>query len=68
METVLLHDVCHSAIHARFTEAELARRLFTTEALRNDPELVDFVAWVRTKPADFHVNTRSAKTRGRKWR
>jgi hypothetical protein len=68
METVLLHQVCHSAIHARFTEAELARRLATIEALRADPELAAFVAWIRTKPADFYVGTRSAKTRGRKWR
>jgi len=68
METVLLHQVCHSAIHARFTEAELANRLSTPEALRNDPDLAGFVAWIRTKPADFHVKTRSARTRARKWR
>jgi hypothetical protein len=68
METVLLHQVCHAAIHARFSEAELARRLFTAEALRHDPDLAEFVAWVRTKPPDFHVSTRSAKTRAPKWR
>jgi hypothetical protein len=68
METVLLHQVCHAAIHARFTEAELARRLSTVEALRNDPDLAEFITWIRTKPPDFYVSTRSAKARVRKWR
>lgn len=67
-ETVLLHQVCHAAIHARFSEAELARRLFTVEALRNHPDLAEFLAWIRTKPPDFYVSTRSARTRSRKWR
>jgi len=26
-KTVHLHQICHSAIHARFSEAEIARRL-----------------------------------------
>jgi hypothetical protein len=68
METVLLHQICHAAIHARFTEAELANRLSTTEALRDEPRLADFLAWIQTKPPDFYVKTRSAKSRARKWR
>ena len=62
--TVRLHQVCHSAIHARHSEAELARRLADVEALRADPEIARFVAWVRTKPDDFHAATRM--TRGRR--
>jgi hypothetical protein len=68
METVLLHQVCHSAIHARFTEAELAHRLSSVEALQNEPDLAEFITWIRTKPPDFYVGTRSAKGRARKWR
>ena len=30
--TVRLHQICHSAIHARFSEAEIARRLADVEA------------------------------------
>ena len=56
--TVLLHHVCHAAIHARFTEAELARRLHDPEALRAAPEMEDFLRWISTKPPDFHVPTR----------
>ncbi len=58
--TVRLHQVCHSAIHARFTETELARRLADLDSLRADPELARFVAWVRTKPDDFHAPTRTS--------
>jgi len=40
--TVRLHQICHSAIHARYTEAEIARRLADPAALRDDPELARF--------------------------
>lgn len=60
--TVRLHQICHSAIHARFTETELAKRLADVETLRSDPELADFIAWVRTKPPTFHAPTRMTKT------
>ena len=63
-ETVQLHQVCHAAIHARHSEAELARRLADVESLRADPEIARFLAWVRTKPDDFHAPTRA--TRGRR--
>ena len=67
-ETVRLHQVCHSAIHARYTEAEIARHLADPELLRADPELSRFVGWVRTKPDDFHVPTRQSRGRTAKWR
>jgi len=60
--TVLLHQICHSAIHARFTEAEIASRLADITALREDPELARFIAWLRNKPPDFHAATRTART------
>lgn len=62
MGTVLLHQICHSAIHARFSEAELARRLADVEALRTHPDLTEFIAWVRTKPPEFHAPTRKTRT------
>ena len=66
--TVRLHQICHSAIHARYTEAEIARRLAAPDALRDDPELGRFVSWVRTKPAGFHAPTRRAAGRTAKWK
>ena len=61
--TVRLHQICHSAIHARFSEAEVARRLADMAALRADPEIGRFVTWVRTKPDDFHAATRMTRDR-----
>ncbi|MFT8244713.1 restriction endonuclease [Roseomonas sp. BN140053] len=66
--TVRLHQLCHSAIHARFTEAELARHLAEPEALRAAPELAGFLHWVGSKPPGFHAPTRAAKSRTGKWR
>ncbi len=61
--TVRLHQICHSAIHARYSEAEIARRLAEVESLRRDPALAGFLAWVRTKPEDFHARTRMTRDR-----
>lgn len=58
---MLLHQICHSAIHARFSEAELARRLNEVDSLKTDPALAEFVEWVRTKPPEFHAPTRMAR-------
>ncbi len=70
-EAVLLHRICHNAIHARFSEAELARRLNDIPALRADPDIARFLEWVEGKPPDFHAPTRRARakrgpTRGRR--
>lgn len=56
--TVRLHQVCHSAIHALYSEAELARRLADLDRLRAEPEIAAFLRWVAGKPPDFHVATR----------
>jgi 5-methylcytosine-specific restriction enzyme A len=61
--TVRLHQICHSAIHARFSEAEIAKRLNDLDMLRADPELARFIAWVKTKPNDFHAPTRMTRER-----
>ena len=59
--TVLLHGICHNAIHARFSEAELARPLFDIPSLRAEPEIARFLDWVRTKPPGFHAPTRRSR-------
>jgi hypothetical protein len=51
--TVLLHHICHKEIHARFTEAELARQLNTPDALRAEPRLRGFLDWVARRPPEF---------------
>ncbi len=49
----LLHHICHKEIHARFREADLARRLNTIEALRAAPEMQGFLAWIARRPPAF---------------
>jgi 5-methylcytosine-specific restriction enzyme A len=59
--TVLLHAICHNAIHARFNEAELTRRLCDIPSLRAEPEIARFLDWLRDKPPDFHAATRRSR-------
>ena len=44
-------------------EAEIARRLADVDALRDDPEIARFLAWIRGKPDDFHAATRMTRDR-----
>lgn len=60
---VRMHQICHSTIHSRYGETELARRLSDIESLRADPEIVRFIAWVRKRPDDFHARTRTSRPR-----
>ena len=60
-ETAPVHPICHRAIHAAFSNKELARSFASGEALRAHPELAKFVAWVADKDPDFHAPTRRRK-------
>ncbi len=51
--TVLLHHVCHKEIHARFTEAELARQFNTADAIRADGRMEGFLTWIAKRPPGF---------------
>lgn len=51
--TVLLHHICHKEIHARFTEAELARDFSAVDALRESDRLRPFLDWVAKRPPAF---------------
>lgn len=64
-ETVLLHQICHNAIHAELSEAELARAWSDVAALRAHPRLARFVAWVAKRPPGFHARTAGGR---RAWR
>lgn len=55
--TVLLHQICHSEIHATLTEAELARDFCTIDTLRRHPRLAKFIRWVAKRPPEFHSRT-----------
>lgn len=59
--TVPVHPICHQAIHANFTNAELARFGADRERLLANDTLARFVRWVAAKPPDFHAPTRSGR-------
>ena len=52
-ETEFMHRICHRQIHALFSEAELAQKYATIDALLQHPEVQKFVNWIQSKPVDF---------------
>lgn len=57
-ETVALHPICHRAIHARFSNKELARLYPTLEAVKERDDIAAFLKWVANKDPNFHAPTR----------
>jgi HNH endonuclease len=49
-DTQFLHRICHRQIHALFTDKELANQYNNVAQLLTHPEMITFVAWVKTKP------------------
>jgi len=60
-ETVPVHPICHRAIHANFTNAELARVGVDRAAMVGNAALARFADWVSDYPPDFHAPTRIAR-------
>lgn len=56
--TVALHHICHKTVHRLFDERTLARRLNTIEALREEPEIQSFLAWIAKRPPGFSGQVR----------
>ena len=55
---VPIHPICHRTLHARFSNAELQRIGGNVGSLRADAEIGRFLAWIESKPPDFHAPTR----------
>jgi 5-methylcytosine-specific restriction endonuclease McrA len=60
-DTVPVHPICHRAIHAAVSNADLARTGGDMTEVRHDPALARFVKWVADKPPDFHAPTRRSR-------
>ena len=58
---VMVHPICHQAIHANFTNSELARMGVDRDAVRAREAVAKFVAWVAGKPPDFHAPTHTGR-------
>lgn len=61
--TVLLHQICHTQIHATLTETELARRFNSVAALRAHPDLARFLDWVARRPPGFNATAPGPRRR-----
>jgi hypothetical protein len=60
-EIVPVHPICHRAIHAQFSNKELAHMAEEGESPAAAPDMQRFLAWVAGKPPDFHAPTRSRR-------
>jgi len=55
--TVPVHPICHRTLHKTFDNKTLERIGGDVLALRCQPELARFLAWIANKPPDFHAPT-----------
>ena len=60
-ETVYLHKICHRKIHSVFTEVDLKKNFNTIEKLKEHPEIIKFINWIRNKPSGFYKRTKNIK-------
>ena len=60
-DTVPIHPICHRAIHANFTNAQLARMGSDRAKVLANEAVAKFVRWVADRPPDFHAPTRRAR-------
>jgi hypothetical protein len=56
-ETVPIHPICHRTLHRTFLNTELALLGDSAAAIRADPRIARFLAWVADKDPDFHAPT-----------
>ena len=56
-ETVAIHPICHRTVHRTFSNAELAAFGDSAAAIRADPRIGRFLAWIEDKAPDFHAPT-----------
>lgn len=59
LPTAFLCIPCHKQVHALYTNQELAARLNTLDALRQDEKLVPYIKWIRKQPASKLVKQRN---------
>lgn len=59
--TKSVHPICHHTLHARFSNAELARIGDDVALLRADAQIANFLGWITRKPPDFHAPTRGRR-------
>lgn len=59
--TVMLCITCHKMVHALYTNKELAIRLNTLEALREDEKVARFIKWVQKQGRRNDIRVRKSR-------
>ena len=58
LPTVDLCPACHRQLHVLFDNRQLAERLDTVEALRQQPEMQRFLGWLKRQPPERSIRVR----------
>ena len=58
-----LCPTCHRQLHAMFTEATLARELYSIELLRSNPGVHQYLRWVRRQQGATSFRVRRSSVR-----
>lgn len=61
-EVVNLCAACHKTLHSFFSNNTLLKELHSLEALRENPEIARYLAWVRRQP-DKAIKVRARRDR-----
>ncbi|MBL8154231.1 MAG: HNH endonuclease [Anaerolineae bacterium] len=61
-EIVELCPPCHHTLHRFYSNHTLLKDLHTLEALRQQPEIADYLDWVRKQP-DRHIRVHTRRDR-----
>lgn len=62
LPTAFLCIPCHKQVHALYTNQELAARLNTLDALRQDEKLVPYIKWIRKRTGKQAGQNKEIKT------
>lgn len=59
--TIDICSACHRQIHSLFDNKHLAQDLNTLEKLKNDPQMQNFLAWVKKQKPDKRIQVHGHK-------
>jgi len=66
--TITMHRVCHTKLHATFTEREMLHLYHTVENIINHEEIKSFINWIKNKDPEFYTTNKETAGRKRKRR
>ena len=65
-ETIIIHRMCHTKLHATFSENEMYQFYHTVERIIEHPEIQKFIKWISKKAPGFYDKNEDTTQRRRK--